>query len=210
MMMILTGARHSLLCLSRVAIRDAVGTMGVTLREGGASAGVGVRGAGARGRFAAAAVAGPSSDGGAAEPGRRAPARQSSRAGQRSGSLSRASTDGFEPVQGMAAQKFTPENRSVRSIVKDLSGGQAPKTIFRNAMLSIETKKKICELHASDPTAHSAEALAKQFKVSEQRVLAIIALAELREKHYAAGGALLNQDLNVFMEKWYDAFERCG
>ena len=103
----------------------------------------------------------------------------------------------------MAAQKFSPENRAVRSIVKDLSGGQAPKTIFRNAMLSIDTKKKICELHAADPETHTSEALAKMFRVSEQRVLAIIALAELRERHYAEGGAILNDELNAFMEKWY-------
>ena len=71
----------------------------------------------------------------------------------------------FEPIQGLAAKKFTPSNKSVMSLVKDLTNGLAAKTIFRNAMLSMETKRKIGELHASDPQKYSSIELAKKFKV---------------------------------------------
>ena len=110
----------------------------------------------------------------------------------------------FEPVQGLAAKKFAPSNKAVMSIVKDLTEGHAPRTIFRNAMLSMDTKRKIYELYATDRETNSPEQLAKMFKVSEQRIMAIIALAELRVKHQNdPKNAPLDDNLNVFMEKWY-------
>ena len=114
----------------------------------------------------------------------------------------------FEPVQGLAANKFTPKNRNVVSVVKDLTGGQAPRTIFRNAMLSLDAKKRMRDMYASDPKKHSAAELAKRFKVSEQRVLAIIALGELRDRYYAENGGdgvapPLDESLNVGMQKWF-------
>lgn len=70
------------------------------------------------------------------------------------------------------------EERGVVHWAVDLTDGKAPDP-WRNGLLSDHAKNVMYDLHKRDPKQYSVEALAKAFKVRQQRIMAILALKEL-------------------------------
>ena len=70
------------------------------------------------------------------------------------------------------------EERGVVHWAVDLTDGKAPDP-WRNALLSDQAKTIMYTMHKTDSTKYSVEALAKAFKIRQQRVMAILALKEL-------------------------------
>lgn len=67
------------------------------------------------------------------------------------------------------------EERGVVHWAVDLTDGKAPDP-WRNGLLSDHAKNVMYDLHKRDPKQYSVEALAKAFKVRQQRIMAILAL----------------------------------
>lgn len=71
-----------------------------------------------------------------------------------------------------------------------------------NARLSMAVKQEMAKLNREDPARWTAAALAKKWKVREQRVLAILALKEL-EAEAEANGEHLDWELEKAAEEWF-------
>ncbi|CAD7697235.1 unnamed protein product [Ostreobium quekettii] len=65
----------------------------------------------------------------------------------------------------------------------DLTGGQIENNL-QNAMLSDETKTEMYLRHVEDPDTWSVEKLAEEYRIRQQRVMAIIALKEMEHEMY--------------------------
>lgn len=78
------------------------------------------------------------------------------------------------------------ESRGVIHWGVDLTSGRVPDP-WRNARLSEAAKQTMANLHAKDPDRYSVQALAKVYRIREQRVMAILALKELEMKAFMAG-----------------------
>lgn len=73
------------------------------------------------------------------------------------------------------------ETRAVVHWAADLTGGKAPDP-WRNARLSDGAKTAMAIAHAEDPKTYSVAALAQEFRIRQQRVMAILALKELEKE----------------------------
>lgn len=70
------------------------------------------------------------------------------------------------------------EERAVVHCAVDLTGGKASDP-FRNSRLSYEVKKKMWKDHNEDPKTWTIERLAQEYRISQQRVMAILALKDM-------------------------------
>lgn len=91
----------------------------------------------------------------------------------------------------------------------DLTEGRAVDP-WRNAMLSREAKDKMWELHQEDPAKFDVDALAQLFRVRKQRVMAILALQQMKQDAVERGVKPLDHIQELMEEEVFHCDEAVG